>query len=142
MQLLAETELLAPGLTVRQWVAHSGLDPAHHDSGTLVHKRPRISRAGNRHLRRALFMPALAAVRCDPHLKAFYAALQIRHKTKLQALVAVARKLLHAIYGIFKNRAPYDGNKLFLQPAYRVGFTITFQVKRKQALLGSNHAEG
>ena len=114
-QLLAETALLAPGLTVRQWVAHSGLDPAHHDSGTSVHKRPRISRAGNRYLRRALFMPALAAVRCDPHLKAFYEALQIRHKTKLQALVAVARKLLHAIYGIFKTRAPYDGNKLFPQ---------------------------
>lgn len=113
VQLLAETVLLAPELTVRQWVAHSGLDPAHHDSGTSVHKRPRISRAGNRHLRRALFMPALAAVRCDPHLKAFYLALQARHKTKLQALIAVARKLLHAIYGIFKTRTPYDGAKLF-----------------------------
>ena len=115
IQLLGETVLLAPGLTVRQWVAHSGLDPAHHDSGTSVHKRPRISRAGNRHLRRALFMPALAAVRCDPHMKAFYQALQARHKTKLQALVAVARKLLHAIYGIFKTRTAYDGNKLFPQ---------------------------
>jgi transposase len=30
-QLLAETVLLPPELTVRQWVAHSGLDPAHHD---------------------------------------------------------------------------------------------------------------
>lgn len=115
IQLLAETVLLAPDLTVRQWVAHSGLDPVHHDSGTSVHKRPRMSRAGNRHLRRALFMPALAAVRCDPHLKAFYEALQVRHKTKLQALIAVARKLLHAIYGIFKTRTAYDGNKLFPQ---------------------------
>jgi transposase len=115
IQLLGETVLLAAELTVRQWVAHSGLDPAHHDSGTSVHKRPRISRAGNRRLRRALFMPALAAARCDPHLKAFYQALQARHKTKLQALIAVARKLLHAIYGIFKNRTAYDGSKLFPQ---------------------------
>lgn len=115
IQLLGETVLLSPELTVRQWVAHSGLDPAHHDSGTSVHKRPHISRAGNRRLRRALFMPALAATRCDPHLKAFYEALQARHKTKLQALVAVARKLLHAIYGIFKTRTAYDGSKLFPQ---------------------------
>ena len=115
LQLLGETVLLAPDLTVRQWVAHSGLDPAHHDSGTSVHKRPRISRAGNRRLRRALFMPALAAVRCDPHLKAFYQTLQARHKTKLQALIAVARKLLHAIYGIFKTGIAYDGSKLFPQ---------------------------
>lgn len=122
IQLLAETVLLAPELTARQWVAHSGLDPAHHNSGTSVHKRPRISRAGNRHLRRALFMPALAAVRCDPHMKAFYHALQTRHKTKLQALIAVARKLLHAIYGVFKTRTPYDGHKLF--PALEINLGI------------------
>lgn len=57
-------------------------------------------------------MPTLSAVRCDPHMKAYYQALQARHKTKLQALMAVARKLLHAIYGIFKTRTAYDGNKL------------------------------
>ncbi len=115
IQLLAETVLLAPDLTARQWVASSGLDPMQCISGTSVRKRPRISRSGNRHLRRALYMPALAAVRWDRHLKAFYEALQARHKTKLQALIAVARKLLHAIYGIFKTRTPYDGNKLFPQ---------------------------
>jgi len=58
-------------------------------------------------------MPALVAVQHDPHLKAFYELLQRRHKAKLQALVAVARKLLHAIYGIFRSQTPYDGNKLF-----------------------------
>jgi transposase len=80
-----------------------------------VHKPARISRAGSRHLRRALYMPALAAVRWDPHLKAFYETLLARHKRKLQALMAVARKLLHAIYGIFKSRMPYEGQKLFPQ---------------------------
>jgi len=115
VQILAELALLSPHLTVRQWVAHSGLDPVHRDSGTSVHKRSRISRAGNRHLRRALYMPALSAVRWDPHMKAFYELLQARHKTKLQALIAVARKMLHAIYGIFRSRTPYDGGKLFPQ---------------------------
>jgi transposase len=114
-QLLAETVLLAPDLTARQWVAYSGLDPMHCTSGALVHKRPRISRCGNRHLRRALYMPALTAVCWDRHLKSFYEALQARHKSKLQALIAVTCKMLHAIYGIFKTRTPYDGNKLFLQ---------------------------
>ncbi|HMH14325.1 MAG TPA: transposase [Edaphobacter sp.] len=105
--------LLAPDMKVRQWVARSGLDPVHQDSGTSVHKPARISHAGSRHLRRALYMPALAAVRWDPHLKAFYEALLARHKRKLQALIAVARKLLHAIYSIFRSRTPYDGRKLF-----------------------------
>jgi len=113
LHILSELVLLAPAMTVRQWVAYSGLDPVHHVSGTSVHKPSRISRAGNRHLRRALYMPALAAVRCDPHLRAFHQALRERHKTSLQALMAVERKLLHAIYGIFKNGMPFDGKRLF-----------------------------
>jgi transposase len=115
LQILGELVLLAPDLKARQWVARSGLDPVHQDSGTSLHKPARISRAGSRHLRRALYMPALAAVRCDPHLKAFYETLLGRRKSKLQALTAVARKMLHAIHGIFKSRTPYDGNKLFPQ---------------------------
>lgn len=115
LQILSELVLLAPAMTVRQWVAYSGLDPVHQVSGTSVHKPSRISRAGNRHLRRALYMPTLSAVRYDPHLRAFYQALRERHKTGLQALMAVARKLLHAIYGIFKSGRPYDGRRLFPQ---------------------------
>lgn len=115
LQLLGELSPLSPEMSVRQWVAHSGLDPSHQVSGTSVHKPSRISRAGNRHLRHALYMPALVAVRRDPHLKAFYETLLKRHKAKLQALIAVARKLLHAIYGILRTQTPYDGCKLFPQ---------------------------
>lgn len=113
LHILSELVLLAPAMTVRQWVAYSGLDPVHHVSGTSVHKPSHISRAGNRHLRRALYMPTLSAVRYDPHMRAFYQALRKRHKTGLQALMAVERKLLHAIYGIFKSGKPYDGKRLF-----------------------------
>jgi len=113
IQLLAELCTLPSDLTVREWVAHSGLDPAHEMSGTSVKKASRISRAGNRHLRRALYMPALVASRCDPYLKAFFESLLARSKARLQALIAVARKLLHAVYGIFKSGNKYDGSKLF-----------------------------
>lgn len=113
LQLLGELAALDPKMTARQWVAHSGLDPAHQISGSSVYKPSRISRHGNPYLRRALYMPALVGVRFDPHLKAFYLHLQARHKTKLQALMAVSRKLLHGIFGIFKNGTSYDGAKLF-----------------------------
>jgi transposase len=115
MQLLAELSTLPSDLTVREWVAHSGLDPAHEMSGTSVRKASRISRAGNRHLRRALYMPALVASRCDPHAKVFFENLLARNKARLQALIAVARKLLHAIYGIFRSGLKYEGTKLFPQ---------------------------
>jgi transposase len=115
VQLLGELTLLSPNMTLRQWVAHSGLDPAHQQSGTSLHKPSRISRHGNRHLRRALYMPALVAARHDPCLTTFYQTLLARQKAKMQALIAVARKLLHAIYGVLKTQTPYQGEKLFPQ---------------------------
>lgn len=113
VQLLAELVVLAPDLKARQWVAYAGLDPRQYRSGTSVHKKPRISKAGNKHLRRALYMPALVAVQHDPHLAAFYRHLLANGKFKMQALVAVMRKLLHAIHAMFKTHLLYDGSKLF-----------------------------
>lgn len=115
--LLAELAMLSPDLDVRQWVAAAGLDPRECSSGKSVHQKTRISKAGNRHVRRALFMPALVAVVRDPHLRAYYQHLLTKGKLKMQALVAVMRKLLHAIFGMFKHRQPYDGSKVFSLPA-------------------------
>lgn len=113
VQLLGELSVLAPDLQARQWVAYAGLDPRAHDSGTSVHKKPHISKAGNPHLRHALYMPALVAVQHDPHLRAFYQHLLAHGKVKMQALVAVMRKLLHALHAMFKKHQPYDGAQLF-----------------------------
>lgn len=111
IQLLGELLVLPTDMTVRQWVAHSGLDVRWVTSGTSVHKIPRISKRGNAHVRRALFMPALVAVQHEPHVRAFYEQLLTKGKTKLQALVAVMRKLLHAIYGMLKTDTDFDGAK-------------------------------
>jgi transposase len=113
LHILAELTLLPADMDVRQWVAYAGLDPRECTSGTSVHKKVRISKAGNAHLRRALYMPALVAVRHQPNLRAFYDHLLAAGKTKLQALVATMRKLLHAIYGMFKHDQLFDGNKIY-----------------------------
>lgn len=113
LHILAELVVLAPDMTARQWVAHAGLDPRHHDSGTSVHKPAHISRAGNRHLRASLFLPALVASQHEPCVKAYYEKLLARGKTKLQALVAVMRKLLHAIHGMLRTQTDFVGEKFY-----------------------------
>lgn len=110
---LGELVLLPEDRDVRQWVAYAGLDPREFSSGASVRKRVRISKVGNRHLRRALYMPALVASRRQPQVREFYERLQRRGKNKPQALMAVARKLLHAIYGMFRTLRPFDGRLLF-----------------------------
>lgn len=112
LAVLAEIAVLPATLDARQWVAQCGLDPKHHSSGSSVEMKTRISKAGNRYLRAALFMPALVAVQHDEALRGFYERLCQRGKAKLQALVAVMRKLLHAVWGMLRHDQPYDGSKL------------------------------
>jgi transposase len=116
LAVLGELAVLPDTLDQRQWVAHGGLDPKHHSSGSSIEQRARISKAGNRYLRAALFMPALVAVQHDPALRGFYLRLVTRGKAKLQALTAVMRKLLHAVWGMFRHDQHYDGSKLCPQP--------------------------
>ena len=111
VQLLPELLVLPDDMTVRQWVAHAGLDPRACQSGTSVDKPARISKVGNAHIRRALFMPALVAVQHEPHVKAFFDKLVARGKKPIQAYVAVMRKLLHAIYGMFRTNTDFVPEK-------------------------------
>ena len=113
MRLLAELLVLPDDLAAPQWVAHAGLDPRPYESGTSVHRPRRISKVGNRHLRAALYMPALVAIQHEPNVKAFYDKLVAAGKKPMQAVVAVMRKLLHAIWGMLKHDQDFDGEKFF-----------------------------
>ncbi len=121
LQLLGELALIPADAEVRQWVAYAGLDPCECSSGSSLRKRPRISKVGNRHLRRALYMPALTAAHHHQAFAAYYAALQQRGKCKMVALVAVMRKLLHAAFGMFKHDALFDGTRVFCCPVAAAG---------------------
>lgn len=83
------------------------------DSGTSIHKPRHISKVGNRYLRAALYMPAWVAIQREPQVKAFYDQLIAAGKKPMQAVVAVMRKLLHAIWGMLKHDQDFDGSKFY-----------------------------
>jgi len=113
MRILAELLVLPDDLAAPQWVAHAGLDPRPYESGTSVHRPRRITKVGNHYLHAALYMPALVAIQHEPNVKAFYNKLVAAGKKPMQAVVAVMRKLLHAIWGMLKHDQDFDGNKFF-----------------------------
>jgi len=115
-KLLAELASLPKDLLPKQWVAQAGLDPRVYESGSSVRPPRRISKHGNSRMREALFMPALAAIRCDANVTAYYESLLLRGKRKMQAIVAVMRKLLHALWGMLHHRQTWDGNKFYAMP--------------------------
>jgi transposase len=117
ISILGELLVLPEDMRAKQWVALAGLDPREHQSGSSVSKKPRLSKAGNRHLRRALYMPALAAVRHAPNVRAYYLHLiEDRGLKKIQALCAVMRKLLHAIHAMLKTQTPFDASRFYHPP--------------------------
>ena len=114
IQLLGELLVLPEDLRAKQWVAMAGLDPREHSSGSSVKKKPCLSKAGNRYLRMALYMPALSAANHDPNVKAFFLHLiKKRGLKKLLALCAVMRKLLLAIHAMLRTISPFDGRRFF-----------------------------
>lgn len=113
LYLLGELAVLDPNMSPRQLVAHAGLDPRPVESGSSIHKPRHISKRGNSRLRHVLFMTAMVAARHDRHFGAFYRALVARHKTKKSALVAVMRKQLHAICGVWRSAEAFEGSRLF-----------------------------
>jgi len=106
-------ELPDPGRfdSAQQAAAYAGLAPREYRSGTSVHKRTRLSKAGNARLRKALYLPALTATRFNPLVAAFYTRLVEAGKAKMAALGACMRKLLMIAYGVLKSRTPFDPSK-------------------------------
>ena len=101
-------------MRAKQWDAMAGLDPRQHPSGSSVSKKPHLSKAGNRYLRIALYMPALSAARHDPNVRIFYRHLiDTRGLKKLQAVCAVMRKLLLAIHAMLRTNSPFNSRRFF-----------------------------
>jgi transposase len=110
--VLAETNGFELIRNKRQLTSYAGLDVKEKQSGTSVKGKPRISKKGNKYLRKAMHLPALAAIRSDERFKAIFARLVSKHGIKMKAVVAVQRKLLEMIFIIYKTNMPYDKNYL------------------------------
>ena len=85
-----------------------GLNPIEKRSGKSQYRRPRLSKSGSGYYRQQLYFPAMVATRKNPDIKALYERLLAADKTKMCALGAAMRKLVHICYGVVKNQTPYQ----------------------------------
>lgn len=106
--VLAETNGFELIRSRKQVASYAGYDVIEKTSGTSVKGKPRISKKGNKYLRKAMYMPALAAIRYDGSFKALYTRLVSKHGIKMKAAVAVQRKMLELIYTMYKTKTPFN----------------------------------
>jgi transposase len=93
---------------VNQVIGLFGLDPKSKTSGSSVKTPARISKMGSKRGRRALYMPALVALRYNPLIRALGQRLRAKGRRGKYIVVAAMRKLLRQIFGVVKNGKPFD----------------------------------
>lgn len=91
-----------------QLTSYAGYDVVEKESGTSIKAKGKISKKGNKHIRRALHFPALTVVKHEPQFKQLFERVVDKSAIKMKGYVAVQRKLLILIYTLFKNDVPYD----------------------------------
>ena len=91
-----------------QVAAYTGLVPLHNQSGSSVHGKSSISKTGPATLRAKLYMAAVVAIQHNEIIRAQYQRLVKKGKTKIAALVAAMRKLVHICFGVLKHQTPFQ----------------------------------
>lgn len=93
-------------LNRREIAALTGVAPLANDSGKYQGKR--FIWGGRAEVRSVLYMAALAAIRCNPVIRAFADRLKAVGKPPKVVIVACMRKLLTIMNAMLKNKAPWS----------------------------------
>lgn len=125
--LLAAIGDIARFPAAKKLVGYAGLGSRVHESGQS-RRRGRITKAGRRDIRRVMIQAAHAAARHHPHWHAELARLEPR-LGRNKAIVAIARKLLVAVWHVLTKRQadrysqPEQIARKLLEHTYRLGRT-------------------
>lgn len=108
--LIAEIPEIRDFSNAKKVAAFAGLSPKQHTSGTSVRKKTRICKIGNSRVRKALYFPAITAMKHNPIIAAFSKRLADKGKHKFAIICACMRKLLHLAFGVLKSGLAFDPN--------------------------------
>jgi transposase len=87
--------------------AYAGLAPVANDSGKRAGRLHRPVRY-NRALRRAMYLAALTAVRCDPASKAYYQRKRAEGKRPVQAVICLARRRTNVLWALLRDNRTWQ----------------------------------
>jgi transposase len=93
--------------SARQAAAYAGATPRVRESGQW-RGRASLSRCGPALIRKALFFPAISALRFNPTIRAVHARLSAKGKPKMVIVGAAMRHLIHVAFGVLKHQRAYD----------------------------------
>lgn len=95
---------------VKKIIAWAGLSPMLQESG-LWKGQSRISKRGCAEVRRCLYMPAITAMRWNPHVKNLADRMKLENRKGKVIVCAAMKKLLQLAYGVLKSGRPFNMEK-------------------------------
>jgi transposase len=87
-------------------IAYAGMDPSVHESGKFI-GMSKLSKRGNRHLRRAIYLMAASVVSQNPFFKAYFLRRKREGLAPQKALFATAHKLIRVIFAMLSQRTNF-----------------------------------
>jgi transposase len=103
---LAEMGELSNFKSYKSLIAYMGLDPSTHQSGKHVGPS-KISKLGNRHMRRISHIMTLGSIKADNIFREYYLRRIAEGLPKMKALMATTHKLIRVIFSMLTHRMPF-----------------------------------
>ena len=94
--------------TLKQFLSHFGWCPQTFQTGGYRLEHPRMSHAGNKYVRRLIWILSVGSIRVVPRYRAYFERRVKEGKAKMHILIAIGRKILSTFYAILKRNIPYD----------------------------------
>ena len=95
---------------LKQFLSHFGWCTRTFQTGNYNLLHPKMSHAGNKYLRKTIWMLSIAAIRKLSRYRTYFENRVNGGKAKMHVLVAVGRKLLSVFYAVLKTGRPFDPN--------------------------------
>jgi transposase len=92
----------------KQLACYVGVAPFEHSSGSSVKGRNRISHMANKPLKKLLHLGAMAAIKSNGELKAYYVRKVSEGKNKMSVLNAIRNKMILRLTAVIKRGTPYQ----------------------------------
>ena len=93
--------------TGAQLASYAGLAPVTRRSGSSI-RGEHVSHAGNKRLKRAMFLSAFASLRSDSVSRAYYERKVAQGKRHNQAVIALAHRRVLTLHAMIRNGTLYD----------------------------------
>jgi len=125
LHFLAEVQDIERFPSYKQLIAYAGLDPTVYESGNFKGKS-KISKRGNRHLRRVIWLMSVNVIRHNPVFRDYFERRRKQGLPYKKAVLATAHKLLRTIYALLKYRRYFNPSVHHLNPAQGGNFYYVY----------------